>query len=305
MQQFRMVPQGPFSLATARGFAGGFAPGLDASGSTADPAALLVVFPIEGWASSAAVELRQDDDGSVIGRVFGTDDLAGARTQALRCLSLDHDGSGWPEVGVRDPVIGDLQARYDLLRPVCFLSAWEAVTSFVIGQRISMRQGAVVKRRLAETAGDAITLPDGRTVHAFPGPAALLEVEIVAGISAEKVRRLHGLARAALDGALDTEALRALPQDEALARLLALPGVGPWTATAVWMRGCGMPDTLPTADGISRDSVAAAYGLEELTDSAWMGLAEAWRPYRMWASVLLHMAWRREQAGTPSYRQGR
>jgi len=135
---------------------------------------------------------------------------------------------------------------------------------------------------------------------------ALLGVETVAGISAEKVRRLHGLARAALDGALDTQMLRALPEDAAMTRLLALPGVGPWTASAVWMRGCGMPDSLPTADGISRDAVAAAYGLEQdLTDAAWLDLAEAWRPYRMWASVLLHMAWRRERPATPSYRQQR
>ena len=306
MHEFRMHPLGEFQLAAARDFAGGFAPGMGASLDEPDPTALLVVFPVEGWASSAAVELRQEPDGAIVGRVFGTDDVAGARTQALRCLSLDHDGSEWPEVGRRDPVIGAIQQRYGMLRPVCFLSAWEAATSFVIGHRISMRQGAVVKRWLSEAVGDAIELPDGRTVHAFPTPSALLGLDAVPGISAEKIRRLRGLAQATLDGALDTQTLRALPEAEALARLEELPGIGPWTASAVLMRGCGTPDTLPLSDGISRNAVAVAYGIsEDVTDERWLSVAEAWHPYRMWATVLLHMAWRREQADAPGYRQGR
>jgi DNA-3-methyladenine glycosylase II len=306
VHEFRIRPEGPFSLAAARDFAGGFAPGMGASQDEPDPTALLVVFPVEGWASSAAVELRQEPVGTIIGRVFGTDDVTGARTQALRCVSLDHDGGAWPEVGTRDSVIGALQERYDLIRPVCFLSAWEAATSFVIGHRISMRQGAKVKGWLSETAGAAIELPDGRMVHAFPDPAALLGLETVPGISVEKVRRLHGLAQAALDGALDTQTLRALPESEALARLERLPGIGPWTADAILMRGCGTADSLPLRDGVSRKAVAAAYGVEgEVTDEQWLAIAEPWRPYRMWVTVLLHMAWRREQSATPSYRQAR
>ena len=73
-------------------------------------------------------------------------------------LSLDHDGTGWVAVGRRDPVIGRLQEQYHHLRPVCFYSAYEAATSLVIGQRISMAQGARVKRWLAEEAGDAIEI---------------------------------------------------------------------------------------------------------------------------------------------------
>jgi DNA-3-methyladenine glycosylase II len=306
VDEFRMQPEGPFSLASARDFAGGFAPGMGASPETPHSTALLVVFPVEGWKSSAAVELREESDGTIVGLVYGTHDATGAWKQALRCVSLDHDGAGWPEVGVRDPVIGALQQRYDMIRPVCFLSAWEAATSFVIGHRIAMRQSATVKRWLAENAGDAIELPDGRTAHAFPSPSALLTMETVPGISAEKVRRLHGLARAALDGALDTDTLRDLPEAEALARLEQLPGIGPWTADAILMRGCGTPDSLPLRDGISRTAVGSAYDIEgDVSDDRWLAIAEVWRPYRMWATVLLHMAWRREQPATPSYRQSR
>jgi DNA-3-methyladenine glycosylase II len=71
------------------------------------------------------------------------------------------------------------------------------------------------------------------------------------------------------------------------------------------LRGCGIADALPLGDEISRTAVGWAYGLAEPPDDAgWRSIADGWRPYRMWATVLLHMAWRREQPSTPSYRQG-
>jgi DNA-3-methyladenine glycosylase II len=262
-----------------------------------------MAFPVEGWRSSAAVNLWQDAEGLIHGDVAGSDELERVKAQAARSLSLDRDGSGWPDVGRRDPVIGALQEQFQYLRPVCFYSAYEAATSFVIGQRISMRQGAAVKRWLSNEHGDHIEI-GGQSVNAFPGPGALLAIESVPGIRAEKVKRLHGLARAALDGALDTAALAALPEDEALTRLRDLPGVGPWTAQGILMRGCGVPDAIPTEDAISRQAVRHFYELPAVPDDdQWADISERWRPFRMWATVLLHMAWRREQPAAPSYRQ--
>ncbi len=312
MTAFRIAPKGPFHLAASADFAGGFAPGLGGGRVDEHDAgpSILMAFPLEGWRTSAAVDLRQDADGSIVGDVFGSEPLTDsefdqAREQALRSLSLDRDGTGWAAVGGRDQVIGTLQRRYDWIRPVCFYSAYESATSFVIGQRISMRQGARVKASLGETYGDAISLPNGESVRAFPRPQRLLEAESVPGISLEKVRRLHGLAQGALDGALNTAELAALPQDEALQRLQALPGVGAWTAQGILMRGCGVPDAIPTEDAISREAVRHFYGFGgPLTDEEWQRVSDEWRPYRMWATVLLHMAWRREQPGTPSYRRG-
>ena len=300
MPAIEIVPRGPFSLAAAQDFAGGFPAGIGGGG--VGPGSITLAFPVEGLDESAAIEMWQDDDGVIRGRSDATDQVLGAALrQAARSLSLDHDGTGWPAVGERDPVVGRLQVEHDFLRPVCFYSAYEAVTSFVIGQRISRRQSATIKRGLAERFGDRPTIA-GVAVPAFPRPSRLLELTEHAGLSAEKVRRLQGLARAAIDGRLDTEALRAMVPVDALAQLRELPGVGPFTADATLYRGCGVADGLPGSDELGRTVIRDLYGLRDLGPADVERVAEAWRPYRMWAVVLLRMAWTRAQGGDVSYR---
>ncbi len=302
MASIQIVPRGPFSLAAAREFAGGFPAGIGGGG--VGPGSITLAFPVEGLDASAAIELWQDDDGTVRGRSDAAGEvLDRAAVQAWRSLSLDHDGSGWPAVGERDEVVGRAQREYQNLRPVCFYTAYEAATSFVIGQRISRRQSAVIKRQLSDELGDRPTI-GGVAVPAFPRAARLLELRSARGLNDEKVRRLHGLAQAALDGRLDTEQLRSIPEDEAIARLRELPGVGPFTADGVLYRGCGVVDGLPGSDELGKTVVRDLYGLADATAAAVERLAEAWRPFRMWAVVLLRMAWTRAQGGEVSYRRG-
>jgi DNA-3-methyladenine glycosylase II len=157
-----------------------------------------------------------------------------------------------------------------------------------------------VKERLRDAAGDRPTV-DGHAYAAFPRPEALLEQRAIQGVNDEKVRRAHELARAALDGRLDTEALRALPAEEALARLRELPGVGPFSAEATLLRGCGVVDAIPTTEGASREAIATLYGVDAGDDHAIAAITDRWRPYRMWATVLVRMGWSR-QAAKVSYR---
>ena len=301
MPTIEIRPRGPFSLAAARDFAGGFPAGIGGGG--VGEGSITLAFPVEGANESAAIELWQDPDGVVRGRSDATGSLlAGALVQVTRSLSLDHDGSGWPAVGDRDPFVGRLQREHEYLRPVCFYSAYEAVTSFVIGQRISRRQSAVIKRDLAERLGDRPTIA-GVPVPAFPRPTRLLELREARGLSDEKVRRLHGLAQAALDGRLDTEALRAMPEAAALAQLRELPGVGPFTADAVLYRGCGVVDGLPASDELGGTVIRDSYGLETVRPADVQRITDAWRPYRMWAVVLLRLGWTRTQGANVSYRR--
>jgi DNA-3-methyladenine glycosylase II len=299
--EFAIAPKGPFSLAAAQDFAGGFPAGI--GGGAVGETSIVMAFPIEGTNDSAAVELRQEADGRLVARSdVSHSRLAAAERQAARSLSVDHDGSDWPAVGDRDPVIGRLQSEYRYLRPVCFYSAYEAATSFVIGQRIARRQGARIKAWLAESFGDRPTV-DGQPYPAFPRPERLLEVGEAAGLSQKKLGWLHGLARAALEGRLQTEELRALPRADAIERLCATPGIGPFTAEGTWLRGCGLVDELPTAEAPTLQAVSNLYDRPDLDSSGLAEIAELWRPYRMWAVVLLRVGWGRS-VPPRSYRSG-
>ena len=301
MSDIEIVPRGPFSLDAARDFAGGFPAGIGGGGVTA--ASITLAFPVEGHAESAAIELWQDADGLIRGRSDADGELLDAAIrQAARSLSLDHDGSGWPAVGDRDAIVGAAQAELHHLRPVCFYSAYEAATSFVIGHRIARRQAAVIKRELSAALGDRPTIT-GVEVPAFPRPERLLELQEHRGLPARKLEWLHGLARAALDGRLDTERLRSLDPDAAIAELRSLPGVGPFTADGILYRGCGVADGIPGADELGKGVISDLYGIESVTPADVARISDAWRPYRMWAVVLLRVAWGRRQPGPVSYRR--
>jgi DNA-3-methyladenine glycosylase II len=296
-----IVPRGPFSLDAARSFAGGFAARIGGGEATLD--SIVMAFPVEGWRGSALAEVRQTADGVVRGRIASVGDVdpAAARRQVARCLSLDHDGSGWPAVGERDPLIGRLQAEHEFLRPVCFYSAYEAATSFLIAQRIPRRQAATIKARLSDALGDPVSL-DGVEHRAFPRPQRLLELREAPGLNEAKIRRLRGLAEAALDGRLDTESLRRLPAADALDRLGALDGVGRFTAEGTLLRGCGVVDELPS-EGLTREAVAELDGTAIADDATWAQRTNRWRPFRMWATVLVRVGWERSRPGR-SYRRG-
>jgi DNA-3-methyladenine glycosylase II len=299
MDTFRLQPMGPFSLANERRHFG------DWLSVPSDPDAVAMAFPVEGWRGSAAVVVRQVDDGAVEGTVVTAGDAQPeqAWAQALATLSLDVDGAAFPEVGTRDPVIGDLQARYGWLRPVCFHSPYEAAINFVVGQRISMRQARALRARLALEVGDSLEFA-GQTVHAFPRPEQLAALGAFPGLPDEKLGRLRGVAQAADEGRLDRALLRALPVSDALAELQGLRGVGPFAAQGILHRGAGLVDDV-TDDEVTREAVMLAYRLlARPTHADVLARADAWRPFRMWATVLLHV-WLRRERGGPTRPPGR
>ncbi len=130
---------------------------------------------------------------------------------------------------------------------------------------------------------------DGVALDVWPAPERWLERETIDGLPAAKVQRLHAIARAALDGDLDATSLSALPPDEAIVRLQDLPGIGPFWATLIALRAVGPTDALTLGEPRMRRAAARAYDRPELEhdDDALLVLAETWRPYRTWVSVLL------------------
>jgi len=253
-----------------------------------------MAFPVEGWRSSAAVLMRQRGD-TITGDVHisGKADAERAWQQAMATVSLDVDGRGFIEIGRRDPVVARLQTEYGNLRPVLFHSPYEAACAFVIGHRISILQTRRIRQRMADQAGATIAV-EGTAFRAFPDPHALLRIESFPGVAPAKIERLHQVGRAALEGTLDRERLRSLPELDALAQLRTLPGIGEFFAQGILMRGAGLVDAV-TDDDITPRAIQLLYGLGERPNrAAVLQRAEAWRPYRMWAVVLLNV-WLRSQ----------
>lgn len=284
MKPLVLTPRGPFSLAASTRFLEGFAP----SGYRGrDRDHLHLAFPVEGDWATAGVCVRERD-GSVVATVYGDADAEAVRGQVARILSLDVDGTGFAAVGDRDPVVGRLQRRYPGLRPVCFWSAYEAAAWALLSHRVRMTQTAAMKQRIAERIGRIVDV-HGDTMTAFPAPQQLRELT-EAVVPGRKMGYLRQLTGAALDGRLDSARLRSLSRDEALSQLQQLPGIGPFSAELVLLRGAGDPDHFPTHERRLHHAMAELYGLSDPTSSQLTEIADGWRPYRTWASVLLRVS---------------
>lgn len=298
METFTLVPRGPFSLAASIRFLEGFAPAAYTGPDSPGPAesgpqdvALELAFPVEGSWPTVGVRVSQDADEVTVAVVSPKSPepelVAAVRAQVGRILSLDVDGSGFPAVGARDPVVGELQRRYPGLRPVGFWSPYEAAAWTIIGHRIRVRQAAAIKDRMAKQLGEPVTFGD-RAVHAFPSPGRLAGLDMFPGLSGRKPEWLRSIAHAALDGQLDAARLRGLPRQTALAELKTLPGIGDFSATLILLRGAGDPDAVPGQEPRLARAVALAYGLPEpATPEQLLHISENWKPYRTWVTLLM------------------
>jgi DNA-3-methyladenine glycosylase II len=289
-----LIPRGPFSLRAAAEF--GFGP----NEGRAPPfdGTLRLAFPVDGGSGYAGLTLTQDGaDGPVAAELHGDGEPPAVERQVARVLSLDGDGDRFMSVGKRDPVIGALQRAHPGQRPVLFHSPYEAAAWSVISARRPASQAAQVRRALAERLGATFELA-GQTLAAFPQPDRLLEVEPMSGLPHEKVARLRGVARAALAGELDAERLQAIGPERALAEVQRLRGIGPFYAGLIVLRGTGFADAmLPVAEPKVLHHAARLYGLDEPpTLERFVEMAEAWRPFRTWTTVLVRLAGDR---GTP------
>jgi len=156
-----------------------------------------------------------------------------------------------------------------------------------------MRQtgAARIRDRLSEDHGQRLSV-EGQELLGFPAPERLLAVTEVPGLSDEKVRRLHCISRAALEGRLDRERLLALDHEAAIAQLSELPGIGRFWSQGVLLRAVGPPDALTLDEARMRAKAADRYGTPEVIDDddAFRALAGRWRPFRTWVTVLLRAA---------------
>jgi DNA-3-methyladenine glycosylase II len=283
---FTITPDGPFSLAEAATFGFGQRAGGDWDG------VMRLAFCLDGYAEQVAAEIRQDRTGTVHGTVQAPAgvDLGQVRRQVTRVLSLDHDGREFSRVGERDPVIGRLQAVAPGLRPPLFYSPYEAAVWSVLSARRPARQMMQVRERLSRAHGQVFELA-GEELAALPTPGQLLAVAEFPGIPADRMPRLHAVARAALDGLLDAGRLLDLGPERAMTELQSLSGIGPFYSSLIVIRGTGFTDVLPVSEPRVRALAAQLYQLEAApSDAAFRTLAQPWKPFRTWAAVLIRAA---------------
>ena len=235
------------------------------------------------------VELRPGD-GHVRAR-FVLDDLRDLGTAVHRCralLDLDSDPATVVDALGTDPVVGPLVRTAPGRRVPGHVDAHELAVRAVLGQQISVARAAALAGRLVRDAGEPLATPVGGITHRFPTAPALAALD-PDRLPMPRARRtaLLGLCRALADGelALDAGADRAATRE----RLLALPGIGPWTADYVAMRALRDPDAFLASD------LGVRHALERLgcdgRPAAAERLAARWRPYRayavphLWASL--------------------
>lgn len=156
----------------------------------------------------------------------------------------------------------------------------ERLTLSIVGQLISVRAALVIFGRLRDLLGGQI---------AAAGLAGANEASLCAvGLSRAKVRALRELGEELESGRLDLDELAELPDQLAQARLMALRGIGSWSAQMFLLRALARPDIFPAGDlGLRRgiESLYALRAMPSVTEAAERALV--WRPYRSFAAKYL------------------
>lgn len=206
-------------------------------------------------------------------------DLTTAVRRLRRLFDLDADPAAVSHVLGSDPVLSGGVGTLPGLRIPGHVDGAELAVRAVLGQQVSVAGARSIAGRLAEAHGSAVaSLGEGAGVsRLFPGPDVLGALSPAAlPMPASRARALIALCQAIACGDLILE--EGVDREEVSARLLALPGIGPWTVAYVRMRALADPDAfLPSDLGVRR--ALERRGLPGDPASA-LSVAEAWRPYR-------------------------
>ena len=238
---------------------------------------------------TGAVELRPAE-GYVHARYWLADlrDLGAAMQRSRALLDLDSDPHSVAEVLGSEPLLGPLVRAAPGRRLPGTVDGHELAVRAVLGQQVSLRGASTLAGRLVAHHGEELERPLGTVTHVFPPVQALADADLD-GMSMPVARRrgLLGLVTALAREELVVDA--GADRVEARRQLLALPGVGPWTAEYIAMRALRDPDAFPASD------LGVRHALQQLGQDGRPANAEAlsqrWRPYRayavqhLWASL--------------------
>jgi AraC family transcriptional regulator, regulatory protein of adaptative response / DNA-3-methyladenine glycosylase II len=238
---------------------------------------------------TGAVELRPAD-GHVQARFWLTDlrDLGAAMQRSRTLLDLDSDPQSVVDILGGESLLAPLVRRAPGRRVPGAVDGNELAVRAVLGQQVSLRGAATLGGRLAAQYGERLERPLGGVTHVFPSAHALADSGLDGlAMPASRRRGLLALVTALARRELVIDA--GADRLDVRRRLLALPGIGPWTAEYIAMRALRDPDAFPSSD------LGVRHALEQLGRDGRPGaaetLAEGWRPYRayavqhLWASL--------------------
>lgn len=182
-----------------------------------------------------------------------------------------------------DPIIGELIERFGDCQLAPHTNYYGELVSAIIGQQLSEKAGATIYKRF-------LTLFDNQ----LPTPEQILAIDTEAvraiGCSYSKVGYMKDLAQHIIDGRLDLAHIATLPNDVVIEQLVAVKGIGEWSAHMFMMFSLGRLDILPTGDLGIRKAMMNLYELSELPKPATMheiALTHGWTPYQSVASWYL------------------
>jgi DNA-3-methyladenine glycosylase II len=200
-----------------------------------------------------------------------------------RTLGTSVDLQGFYKVASHERHLSEIAWAARGVKPPRYPSLWEAICNAVLYQQVSLEAATSTMRRFVAHFGRPVSF-GGYPLYTFPPPDSVLQtgpdVLRMLGLSANKVRALQEAAANLLAGRLRAEDLEVLPTPEAMSRLTALRGVGPWTAAVILLRGFGRLDVFPEGDSGARRNMQGLLGSAVDGDAALESLPERLGPWR-------------------------
>jgi AraC family transcriptional regulator, regulatory protein of adaptative response / DNA-3-methyladenine glycosylase II len=231
----------------------------------------------------ARVRLLEREAGVVPCVLEVSDDRdAGVAVERIRwLLDADRDPAAVDRVLGGDPLLGPLVSANPGLRVPGSVDGFEVGVRTILGQQVTVSGGITLTARLVTAYGEPLDAGPGLT-HLFPTPEAVAAVDVeTLAMPRARGRALTGFAAAVASG--DVVLDRSRPGDDVRSALLALPGIGPWTADYVAMRALAEPDAfLPTDVGVRRAATLLGVSLDDV-----LAASAGWRPWRSYA--LMHL----------------
>jgi len=217
---------------------------------------------------------------------IGAPELLAISARARRLFDVDADVATIARDLARDPELApDVRRAPGIRVPGCW-DPFEIAVRAVLGQQVTIAAATTLAGRLVRELGEPLSTPEAGVTHLFPRPGDVARADIARiGIPGKRAAALRALAGAFARGEIDGQGAKDV--EAFVARLTAIPGLGPWTAHYVAMRALSEPDAFPAGDLWLRRLVVPG---TTLPASAVEERSAAWRPWRAYAAFYL---WRR------------